>query len=217
VLLGRTSFGKGSAQGVFATSSGGAVKITTARWHTPSGRSIDRPRDPNGDDLQADTARARFRTAAGRTVLGGGGIVPDITAGDTSLSPAEQALDDALGTRAIEFRDAMVDVAIQLKTGNAIVSKDFAVTPPMLDALWAAMRRRNLTFDRPVFDGAAPLVSRLLAREIARYVFGPEAEAERSIRDDAVIQAAVRLAAGAGSPRDLLERAQRRAPGTRRP
>ena len=73
LILGRRSFGKGSAQGVFTTGSGGAVKITTGRWFTPSGRSIERPkrRAVAADEAAPDT----FRTEHGRTVRGGGGIV----------------------------------------------------------------------------------------------------------------------------------------------
>jgi len=216
VIMGRTTFGKGSAQGIFVTSSGGGVRITTTRWFTPSGRSIDRPRATTGvpDDTPVDT----FRTRRGRRVAGGGGIVPDIPAGDTALAPGEQALEDALGNRVIQFRDAMVDVAIALRSRGAVRSRDFVVTPPMLDELWNAMRRREFRFDRATFDGAASLVSSLLAREIARFVFGPDAEAERAIRDDKVIQSAVRLVAGASSPADLLSRAdtmRQQASGTR--
>lgn len=205
VVMGRTTFGKGSAQGIFATGSGGGVKITTARWFTPSGRSIDRPHGPRGieDDAPVDS----FRTEHGRRVVGGGGIVPDIFAGDTALAPGDQALEDALGNRVIQFRDAMVDVAIALRSRGAVRSRDFAVTPSMLDELWKAMRGREFRFDRATFDGATPLVSSLLGREIARFVFGPDAEAERAIADDQVIQAAVRLASAATSPADLLSRA----------
>jgi carboxyl-terminal processing protease len=205
VVMGRTTFGKGSAQGIFATTSGGGVRITTARWFTPSGRSIDRPRRsavPVAEDAPVDT----FRTRRGRPVAGGGGIVPDIPAGDSALSPQEQALEDALGSRVIQFRDAMVDVAIALQSREAVRSRDFAVTPAMLDDLWRAMRTRGFRFDRATFDSASTLVSSLLGREIARFAFGPEAEAERAIADDTVIQAAVRLATGVNSPDELLER-----------
>ena len=111
------------------------------------------------------------------------------------------------GNRVNEFRDAMVDVAIALRSRGAMRSRDFVVTPAMLDELWSAMRTRGFRFDRGTFDGAAPLVSSLLGREIARFVFGPRPKAERAIADDQVIQAAVRLAAGATSPADLLSRA----------
>jgi hypothetical protein len=154
------------------------------------------------EDAPVDT----FRTRRGRPVAGGGGIVPDIPAGDSALSPQEQALEDALGSRVIQFRDAMVDVAIALQSREAVRSRDFAVTPAMLDDLWRAMRTRGFRFDRATFDSASTLVSSLLGREIARFAFGPEAEAERAIADDTVIQAAVRLATGVNSPDELLER-----------
>ena len=205
VVMGRTTFGKGSAQGIYSTGTGGGVRITTARWFTPSGRSIDRPHATPG--VQEEAPVDTFRTERGRRVFGGGGIVPDIQAGDTALAPGEQRLEEALGNRVIEFREAMVDVAISLRSRGGIRSRDFAVTPAMLDDLWSAMRRRGFRFDRSTFDGASPLVSSLLGREIARFVFGPDAEAERAITDDRVIQEAMRLAAEATSPSDLLGRA----------
>ena len=207
LVIGRTTFGKGSAQGVFPTGAGGGVRITTARWFTPSGRSIDRPHADPGveeDSLPAES----FRTEHGRQVAGGGGIKPDVLAGDTTLAPGDQALEDALGSRVTEFRDAMVDVAIALRSRGAVRSRDFVVTPKMLDELWVSMRGRGFRFPRSTFDGATPLVSSLLAREIARFAFGPEAEAERAIADDPVIQEAVRRAAEAKSPTDLLARGE---------
>lgn len=203
VIMGRRTFGKGSAQGVFSVVSGGGLRLTTARWFTPSGRSIDQRRDLA---THADSLLPRFRTDHGRQVVGGGGILPDTLAGDTTLSPGEQALENALGDRVISFRDAMVDVAMALRDRRAITRPDFEVTPAMLDQVWERLRRRRFTFDRAIFDGATPLVSRLLAREVARYVFGPDAEAERAIRDDDVIQAAARLASGATTPEALLGR-----------
>lgn len=211
VVLGRRTFGKGSAQGVFGTSSGGAVKITTARWYTPSGRSIDRPRRTDDAATGADTMPTPvFRSDGGRLVPGGGGIVPDVAAGDTALSPAEQALEIALGNRAFEFRDAMAAVAVRLMERGEVRSREFVVTPAMTEDLWRTMRARGLAVPRKVFDDASPLVESLLGREIARYVFGAQEEAIRAIRDDRVVQAAVRLMSGVRSQRELLERAAQR-------
>lgn len=207
VLMGRPTFGKGSAQGIFATSSGGGVKITTARWFTPSGRSIDRPRVAPG--IEPEVAVDTFRTEHGRRVVGGGGIMPDIAAGDTALAPGEQALEDALGNRVTQFRDAMVDVAIALRSRGAIRSRDFEVTPAMLDDLWSALRGRGVRFERSLLEGASPLVSGLLGREIARFVFGADAEAERAIAADAVIGGAVRLLGGVTTPAQLMAKVER--------
>jgi carboxyl-terminal processing protease len=179
------------------------VKVTTDRWYTPAGRSIDHIRSAPGD-TQAEAPR--YRTDAGREVVGGGGIVPDTAIGDTTLSPGEQALETALGSRVLRFREAMVDVAMAVRDRGEVTRIDFPVTGAMVDELWRAMQRRRLQFERSILDGAQPLVSRLLAREIARYVFGPQGVAERAIRDDQVIQSAVRLAGTARSPADLLAR-----------
>src|SRR5918992_1147830 len=76
VVVGTTTYGKGSAQSVFPLSDGGAIKLTTALWFTPSGRSITRPQVVRGDDDEeppssfvADTSagRATFHTRGGRT------------------------------------------------------------------------------------------------------------------------------------------------------
>jgi carboxyl-terminal processing protease len=209
LIVGRTSFGKGSAQAVMPLTSGGAVKLTTARWYTPSGRSIDRPHpNPDTETLEDSVARSTYRTEHGREVFGGGGIVPDVIAGDTVLSPAEQALDNALGARVMAFRDAMTAYALQLKTKGVITSRAFTVSPQMLDGLWATMRARGFAFDRRIYDRASSLVSQLLGREIALNVFGSDAEAERFARDDQVIQMGARLLRGVTSTQQLLERAR---------
>lgn len=209
LIVGRRSFGKGSAQGVFALPSGGAVKLTTSRWFTPSGRSIDRLPLGNGDPGLDETERRpdTLRSSAGRPLPSGGGIVPDVVAGDTALTPGELALEQALGTRAIEFRNAMGDVAIRVKARNEIGTPDFEVTQEMLDELLRAARARGLAVDRSTLQGARSLVARLLAREIARYVFGPQGEVQRSIRDDPVIQLAARLSYDVRSQQQLFERA----------
>jgi carboxyl-terminal processing protease len=211
LVVGRTSYGKGSAQSVYRTTSGGALRITTGRWFTPVGRSIDRARDESGEDEAPprDSAddRQRYRTKSGRVVLGGGGITPDVAAGDTSLTPEEEALQTALGARVLDFRDAMTAYALSLKSAGSIRSPEFEVTRKMLDDLRRLLDSRSLLVPKSVYDAAAPTISRLLAREIARYVFGPDEVARRSIRDDDVIQVAVGIASDAVAQEDLFRRA----------
>src|SRR4029079_16857179 len=79
------TYGKGSGQSVIPFGDLGGLKITTARWFTPVGRSITR-RQPSDDDAPdpVPTPRERFHTDGGRTVYGGGGITPDVVAGDTA-------------------------------------------------------------------------------------------------------------------------------------
>ncbi|MDR0810802.1 MAG: S41 family peptidase [Paludibacter sp.] len=96
-IIGRRSFGKGLVQQQFNLSNGGAVRITVARYYTPSGRSIQKPytigdaegyekdifnRFLHGEFDSADsiqmTDTLKYKTLKGRTVYGGGGIMPDI-------------------------------------------------------------------------------------------------------------------------------------------
>ncbi|ODT03439.1 MAG: hypothetical protein ABS52_09550 [Gemmatimonadetes bacterium SCN 70-22] len=212
LLVGRTTFGKGSAQSLYPTSSGGALKLTVARWFTPSGRSIDRRRDDDGGAGDGTRARVeRFESDAGREIVGGGGITPDVVVGDTVQSPQELALAGALGRRIPEFRDALTAYALSVKaSASAPASPGFEVTPAMRDGLWRVMQQRGLTFDRAIYDDAAPIISLLIAREVTRYVFGAAVEARRSIDDDDAIRAARSLIEGAKSQEEVLARGAQR-------
>lgn len=93
-IVGRRSFGKGLVQNQFELSDGSALRLTTARYYTPLGRSIQRSyanghtaymeqmsKPANWNQLQiGDTANTKniFTTAKGKKVYGGGGIVPDV-------------------------------------------------------------------------------------------------------------------------------------------
>lgn len=221
VVLGTTSFGKGSAQNVYGMPGGGALKLTTALWYTPVGRTITRPLSPDSadDDAEAlplldaraaDTAgRPAYRTDGGRRVYGGGGITPDIIVGSQTAPREELALQRALGDQVPRFRDALNDYVTTLRTSRRVTTPAFEVTPSMREELWSRMGRRGITMDRAVYDSAATLVDRLLGYEIARFVFGAEAEFERAARHDPAIGAAVELAAGVRSRRELLDRAAR--------
>ncbi len=95
-IIGRRSFGKGLVQTELALPDQSSLRLTISRYHTPSGRSIQRPYDRgdeeyygdivaryrggelfNADSIHADTLQI-FHTRKGRVVYGGGGIVPDI-------------------------------------------------------------------------------------------------------------------------------------------
>jgi carboxyl-terminal processing protease len=213
LVVGKATYGKGSAQRVFRIRDG-AVKLTTALWYTPSGRSINRPRIGDGPDDEdvppADsTKRPEFKTDAGRTVLGGGGIVPDVVVPNRVVSKHDKALQEALGANVPKFREAMVDYAIALKASRALSSPDFEVTPAMRDELYRRLRARGIVVDRAVYDSAQTLVNRALGGQITRFVFGTQAEYARTLREDADLAKARELLRGASTP-DQLVRRQRR-------
>jgi carboxyl-terminal processing protease len=207
VVLGMTTYGKGSVQHVFPVTSGGAVRLTTARWLTPLGRYISNPPVPDDADLQDSVPRPKYKTDAGRTVLGGGGITPDVAVGDT-VAPAENlALMRALGTNVSLFHDALTAYALEMKATNAVKTPDFVVTKAMLDEIYGRMQKRGVDVPRSTYDAAAPLVSRLFSYEVARYVFGADAEFRRKAADDKVLITAQQLLAAARSQADALRRA----------
>ncbi|HMJ19139.1 MAG TPA: S41 family peptidase [Gemmatimonadaceae bacterium] len=208
VLVGTPTYGKGSAQSVIPFGLEGGLKITTARWFTPSGRSITRkrPADDETDDGLPEV-RQRFRTDAGRTVYGGGGITPDVIAGDSTTPAVEQNFIRALGAKAAHFRDAVTDYSLSLKANRTIPSPDFVVTLAMRDEVWQRMKARGVDIPRSVYDEAEPLVSRVIANDIARYVFGSEAEFRRRASVDKTLQKALELARGARTEQELLKKA----------
>lgn len=208
-VLGAPTYGKGSVQQVFPVAAGGAVRLTTARWFTPVGRQIAREVPPadGSEPPDSEAAHPRFKTDAGRTVIGGGGITPDLQVGDTTAPPENVALMRALGTHVAAFHDALASFALAAKSTRSIRSPDFEVTRPMLDDVYRRMVQRGADVPRNVYDDAAPLVSRLLAYEVDRYVFGPEAEFRRKAGDDRTMIEAQRLLARSRGESDLLRRA----------
>ena len=96
-IIGRRSFGKGLVQIEMDLGDGSAVRLTTARYYTPTGRSIQKPYSKNGDSNYYNDYQKRMRsgellnqdsipivdslqykTPNGKTVYGGGGIIPDV-------------------------------------------------------------------------------------------------------------------------------------------
>lgn len=207
LIIGRPTYGKGSAQSVVSFGDQGGLKLTTARWFTPSGRSIGRPPVDDESDDPPPVSHERYRTDAGRVIYGGGGILPDVIAGDSVTPVPEANFIRLLGANAGHFRDAITDYALSLKASGGITSPDFVVTPVMRDEVWKRMKARGIDIPRSAFDDAEPLVSRLTGFDIARYVLGGDAEFRRRAAADQPLQKALELARGARTEGDLLRKA----------
>jgi len=215
VLIGTPTFGKGLVQSFWRLTPETGLKLTTARWFTPSGRTIQRVTRneaeqeaqviaaQRGQDAKIDST-AVFHTDAGRTIYGGGGIRPDIYVVADTFTSAERAFIRALGDKAPAFRDALTAYAIELKEGNRLPSPNFSVTQAMVDDIVRRVRAKGAELPDSVIAGARRLITQELGYEAARYVFGRSAEFRRRMADDEQIKRAVALANRAKSPQDLL-------------
>ncbi len=220
VVVGVPTFGKGLVQTLFPFSDNTALKLTTGRWYTPSGRTIQRKARSEEDQARiaaaeagqaktdsavADTAgRPNFKTDAGRVVRGGGGIVPDIVIRQDTLTDNERAFATALASKFAEYRDAITTTALQIKQDKSVTSEDFTVTAAMRSEVLKRMRAKGITVSDEVFTKAQPLVDEQLGYEIARYVFDRQAEIRRRSRDDRQMQTALDLLHKAQTPKDLM-------------
>ncbi|MCK4537605.1 MAG: S41 family peptidase [Candidatus Krumholzibacteria bacterium] len=77
LVVGQTTFGKGSVQTVFKIGDGEALKLTTQKYFTPSKRCIHKDYDEDGNAIETEDSKKEYYTASGRVVYGGGGIAPD--------------------------------------------------------------------------------------------------------------------------------------------
>jgi carboxyl-terminal processing protease len=236
VVVGAPTFGKGLVQTLFPLGEGVALKLTTARWFTPSGRTIQRiAKDEEDQATQAAMAvvadtilgapdkestdsalkeRPIFHTDAGRVVRGGGGIVPDLVIRPDSLTTAEREFAKALGNGLPQYRDALTTIALEAKKTHGVKAESFKVTPEMRQQVYQRLRAKDIQITAAVFNGAGNLVDEQLGYEIARYVFGRPAEFRRRAARDLQMQTAIGLLRKAQTPKQLLGLAQANGSGT---
>jgi carboxyl-terminal processing protease len=138
VIVGQTSWGKGLVQSVYNLSDGAGLALTSAKYYTPSGRCIQRdykdvleylsPEDEEGESEEAGPARdvastqrkESFRTDAGRTVYGGGGITPDVFVKAPTLTRFAATL---------YARGLFFEFAVDYRAKHPDVPRDFQMTP----------------------------------------------------------------------------------------
>jgi len=222
LLVGTTSFGKGLVQSLYQLDGGWALKLTTAKWYTPNGRSIQKERkwvdgqptdDPDSVTAppSADSARKDrpvYHSDAGRTVFGGGAISPDVYIRPDTLSGVEQRFLKAVTPKSQDFYVVLYNYSMSLK--DSVKTPEFRVS-----AAWRAEFRRRLDsagvkVDRALYDSAASEVDRLLGDRITRFAYGDAAAKQRELADDSQLEAALALLKQGPTQHDLFLVAERR-------
>ena len=213
LILGTTSFGKGLVQGMYRLDGGYAIKLTTAKWYTPSGRSIQKERkltddgqlvEVRPDSLETDSARLarpKYKSDGGRTVFGGGAVTPDVIVAYDTISSAEQKLVRALNAKGAESGLTIDEFSLDMKSK---VKPDFTITPEMRSDFYQRLTRRGVVVDRTVFDAGAKYVDRVLDNRIAGFAFGDSTAKRREYKEDVQLMRAVDLLKKGATQKDLL-------------
>jgi carboxyl-terminal processing protease len=191
-IVGRRSFGKGLVQEHVDLPDQSAVRLTTARYYTASGRSIQRPygegidysgdynvRYAHGELLSADSIRMdssqTFTTLNGRTVFGGGGVMPDIfvpadtSEGSTYLS--ELFYTGALNQFALDIADRDRNKLLGFGTHKAF-NERFVVNDALLRELGAFAEKQGITPKAEDLARSRAQIATRLKAGIARNVWG---------------------------------------------
>jgi len=208
LIVGETTFGKGSVQTVFPMSETEALKLTTAKYYTPSGRCIhkEHPRDDkqaaaedeedseatpshdqtvklDKDKKEAPSPDETFKTVGGRTVLGGGGITPDVEIPQQDLT--QLAID-------LERKNYFFQFAIKWVAHHPQI-KEFKVTPEVITDFKQVLVDDNFTYEQADWDANADYIDRGIRREVARRLHGSTAAYMVSIEGDEQLKRALDL------------------------
>jgi carboxyl-terminal processing protease len=210
-----------------------ALKLTTARYYTPSGRSIhlDRDRDgkpagtdedaemPEGHpDLAAEPAdrevprfeKEKYYTDSGRVVYGGGGITPDIEIDQDFLTDFEVAVerDGALFSFAVDYAADHAEVGGSLKVDDRLFEqfKGYLADRENIEEYLGDF---DLALSDSLLDANRPYLERGIRREISRRVDGPQAAYRVAIEADQQLHEALALFREAATLPELLALAER--------
>lgn len=197
LIVGRRTFGKGLVQSEFELNDGSAVMLTTARYYTPSGRSIQRSYDDGTDQYYRDYIEQLFdeayadsmtvhiadstpyTTVGGRTVYGGGGIMPDIPLPyrkDPSFVYYNNLSNRGLINRTA-FRQVRLHAAELLErypTSKAFV-EGYRIAPAVVEELVKAGEAAGIERDSESLAKQRQFIECILKAQIGMALYGNEA------------------------------------------
>jgi carboxyl-terminal processing protease len=200
LIVGDTTYGKGSVQTIHQLGPDIAVKITTALWYTPSGRCINRPYDKESAVIQDTTQKTAtvYHTLGKlhRTVYGGGAIVPDVYVAYPKLSP--------LAARTT--RDAFFDFAVEYTNSHPGLTAGFQADKTVLEQFSNYLKTtKKLEFTPTAFDSAESIFVREIEREVVAKLLGMRGDYQARMRRDEHVLKAIELLKPVRSSEELLK------------
>ncbi len=206
-IVGRRSYGKGLVQREMQLGDGSKVRLTTARYYTPTGRSIQKPykkghlkeyeqqfrnRQYNGELFYKDSIpiidSLQFKTPKGKIVYGGGGIIPDI------FVPVDQKtymfnygyLNRFLSDFITDYLDRNIDT-LQAYSENDFIS-DEQIEEDLYKAFKAQHKGQVSKLKRHKNTQARKRLKRLMKALLARDLYGTNAYYKIMIQDDPMLE-----------------------------
>ena len=215
VIIGRRSFGKGLVQRPFNLPDGSMIRLTTARYHTPTGRCIQRPYDGGVEDYYKDMSKRlergeyfhadsihfpdslKYKTDHGRIVYGGGGIMPDI------FMPVDTNFSSKLYTNLVRkniFNKYTVDYAmahrdeIKAQYGDfKQYNKEFQVTDDMIEAMKEMAKNEKVEWNEEQYQRSEKYIKLQTKALIARNVWELQQYYEVTLPEDRTIKRALEV------------------------
>lgn len=212
LIVGRRTFGKGLVQTPFDLNDGSELRLTISRYYTPSGRSIQKPygsdedyakevyhRYEHGEFFNADSIKfndsLKYQTRNGRTVYGGGGIMPDyfVPLDTTQNSTYFNKLFAVNAPREFAFNYAAKNKESLEAMGYEKYRDNFNISDQMLDQLVSLGKRGKV---EPMPEDLArhkEVVKNYLKAEIARRVWGNNSYFQIINEQNEILQQAIKL------------------------
>jgi carboxyl-terminal processing protease len=202
LVVGKTTFGKGLVQTVIPLTrsvKGPKLKLTTAKYYTPSGRCIQKDEqlkdgalaeeDEDADEPQKPAVESKkpkpeFRTEMGRVVYGGGGITPDVELVEVKLP---RVIED------LEQKQVFFKYAVKYAAKHKEAPANYQLTPAIRDEFAQLLREEKVEVNADSLALAKKWVDSGLRRELGRR-YGGEEEAYRiALEDDEQVKEAAAL------------------------
>jgi carboxyl-terminal processing protease len=204
LVAGQTTFGKGLVQTVIPLTrsvKGPKLKLTTAKYYTPSGRCIQKDEqlkdgalasadDEEGDtpalpdSMKANKPKPEYHTEMGRVVFGGGGITPDVELDEVKFPRMVEDL---------ESKQLFFKYAVKYAAKHSGAPAKYAITPAIREDFVQLLKFEKFDFDADSLQAAQRFVDTGLRRELARRYANDEEAYRVAIEDDDQVRSAAAL------------------------